>query len=288
MKKLTPSSSTAVPASLETLVSQGKPASASTINQGTLVPADAAFDGDYGTFWTASDGQFPQWLQVDLGRIYELSGIEQTFYNENDWNYAIEGSTDGQSWQRLIDRTGAPVYGTKFIERVSGKARYVRLMATGSSNDWASSKEFKVYAKINSAAAVRSTAYLVDDRERTINKVPSGTSVQQFMDDVVPSVNASMRLLLADGATEVTQGSVGNGMILSVASEDGSTVRSYTVQTVSNKGVNLARTATVTVSSVENEFYSAANLIDGNNDTLTWSGWAAKLFRRGSSWISAA
>ncbi len=278
VKKLTPSPSTLVPASLETLVSQGKPASASTINQGTLVPADAAFDGDYGTFWTAADGQFPQWLQVDLGKIYELSGIEQTFYNANDWNYAIEGSTDGQSWQRLIDRTGAPVYGTKFAERVSGKARYVRLLATGSSNDWASSTEFKVYAKINSAAAVRSTAYLVDDRERTVSKVPAGTSVQQFMDDVVPSVNASMRLLLADGVTEVTQGSVGNGMTLSVESEDGSTVRSYTVQTVSNKGVNLARTAAVTVSSVENEFYSAANLIDGNSDTLTWSGWAAKLF----------
>jgi len=278
VRKLTPTGQPIAPAALTTLVSQGKTASASSINQGTLVPADAAFDGDEGTFWTASGGQFPQWLQVDLGKPYELARIEQTFYNLNEWNYKLEGSLDGQAWFGLIDRTGAAVHGTKFVEYVSGTARYVRLTITDSSNDWASSKELKVYAKINAAAALRSTAYLVDDRELTISKVPTGTPLQDFIGNVVPSLNGQLRIYQADGVTEAAQGGIGNGMIAAVTSEDGATTRSYTIHTVSNKGINLARNATVAVSSVENSYYAAANINDGNNDTLTWSGWAAKEF----------
>ncbi|WP_161790156.1 discoidin domain-containing protein, partial [Streptacidiphilus carbonis] len=56
-----------------TLLSQGKPATASSTENATF-PASAAVDGDTGTRWSSAFSD-PQWIQVDLGAESSLSQV---------------------------------------------------------------------------------------------------------------------------------------------------------------------------------------------------------------------
>ena len=70
---LTPTGATAPAQAAPTLLSQGKPATASsTENAGT--PASAAVDGNTGTRWSSAFSD-PQWLQVDLGARATISQV---------------------------------------------------------------------------------------------------------------------------------------------------------------------------------------------------------------------
>src|SRR4051812_14207513 len=61
----------------DSLISQGKPATASSVeNAGT--PASAAFDGNAGTRWASAFAD-PQWIQVDLGAAATISQVVLTW-----------------------------------------------------------------------------------------------------------------------------------------------------------------------------------------------------------------
>lgn len=126
------------------LLSLRRPVTASTANN----PASGATDGDPGTVWVASGPEFPQWIIVDLGRPVLLASVEQTFNNADEWKYTIDGSTDGSTWETLVDETANTAERTAVSHPVSGEARYVRLTVTGAKAvwpNWASSTEFSVY-----------------------------------------------------------------------------------------------------------------------------------------------
>jgi hypothetical protein len=76
----------------------------------------------------------------------------------------------------------------------------------------------------------------------------------------------------------VTSGAIGDGMLLSVTSQDEARTRVYTIRTTADRGENFARTADASASSTESSSYHVDNVIDGNNSTETWSGWAANIF----------
>jgi hypothetical protein len=70
---LTPAGATTPAQAAPTLLSQGRPATASsTENAGT--PASAAVDGNTGTRWSSAFAD-PQWLQVDLGATSTVSKV---------------------------------------------------------------------------------------------------------------------------------------------------------------------------------------------------------------------
>jgi len=96
--------------------------------------ASLAVDGradDAGAHW-ASEGPAPQWLQVDLGKIYPISFINLITYWDGaryyQWN--AEVSVDGQSWTKVLDFSDnkAPAtakgYSGKFAR---AEARYIRI-----------------------------------------------------------------------------------------------------------------------------------------------------------------
>lgn len=107
-----------------------------------------AVDGLQWTQWTAPSAA-NQWLSVDLGSIYSLSTIRQTFAetDNSNYKYKIEGSTDNSTWTTLVDRTGTGVNTSATIfENVSGSYRYLKLTVVGvTNNHWINSKEFEVY-----------------------------------------------------------------------------------------------------------------------------------------------
>ena len=81
-----------------------KPVTASMDETGH--PAKSAVDGvvDREVFWNA--GPAPQWLQVDLQKVYKLNRINVVMYwdSRRFYQYTIEVSVDGKNWKQVVDR----------------------------------------------------------------------------------------------------------------------------------------------------------------------------------------
>jgi len=107
--------------------------------------AEMAFDGNEDTRYCASSSSLPQKLMIDLEDVYDIGAIYMFFEQKSDWDYTLETSLDGITWdiyaqpgsQRLVDVT----------ETKDAEARYVRLTVNGTTDGaWASVWEMKVYS----------------------------------------------------------------------------------------------------------------------------------------------
>jgi hypothetical protein len=127
----------------ETLLSQGRPATASS-QEGDGYAPSAAVDGNLtGTRW-ASRWSDPQWFQVDLGQRSDLSRVVLTWEGAYGKSYQIQASDNGTDWRILKSVTGGDG-GTDEIA-VSGSGRYVRMLGTERSGGYGYSLwEFQVY-----------------------------------------------------------------------------------------------------------------------------------------------
>ena len=103
-----------------------------------------AFDEDIRTYWSASSGNVGEWLQIDLGRICNVRGVQVNFYeSETTFNmgrarqfvtkYTIEQSVDGKHWLMLVDRSNQTKdYTHDYIELPNNTmARYLRVTNCG-------------------------------------------------------------------------------------------------------------------------------------------------------------
>ncbi|MGA5526633.1 discoidin domain-containing protein [Streptomyces pseudogriseolus] len=127
----------------ETLLSQGRPATASS-QEGDGYAPSAAVDGNLtGTRW-ASRWSDPQWFQVDLGQRSDLSRVVLTWEGAYGRSYRIQASDDGTDWRTLKTVTGGDG-GTDELA-VTGPGRYVRMLGTERSGGYGYSLwEFQVY-----------------------------------------------------------------------------------------------------------------------------------------------
>lgn len=128
-----------------TVLSEGKSA---TLNG---ADASASVDGDYTTAAANTDAdltkRWPATWQVDLGKEYPLSGLEISSYimngSEGWYPYTVYGSTDGENFTEILDRTAKPDAANKAdfgftAETLSGTYRYVRVIfqAPYTQNNW--------------------------------------------------------------------------------------------------------------------------------------------------------
>ncbi|MFB8028035.1 MULTISPECIES: discoidin domain-containing protein [unclassified Streptomyces] len=127
----------------ETLLSQGRPATASS-QEGEAFGASAAVDGNLtGTRW-ASQWSDPQWIQVDLGSKQNVSRVVLTWEAAHAKNYELQVSDNGTDWRSLKTVTGSDG-GTDDVA-VSGAGRYVRMLGTARPGGYGYSLwEFQVY-----------------------------------------------------------------------------------------------------------------------------------------------
>src|SRR3954466_12136603 len=110
-----------------TLLSQGKPATAST-EGGSGYAASFAVDGNTGTRWASVRKADPQWLAVDLGGAAQISEITLLWGASCATAYQLQTSADGKTWTSIYSTTtGAG--GTEDIT-VNGTGRYVRMYGT--------------------------------------------------------------------------------------------------------------------------------------------------------------
>lgn len=134
------------------LLSQDRPSCASLGAEAPNEPAKA-FDGSYQTAFAAIEKskKWPFDLIVDLEQVCDLKNIQISWYickgSEGYYTYTVDGSTDGEHWTKLLDRTDksddsiSKTYGFN-SDMLTGTARYVRLHVTNATlqnnpnNNW--------------------------------------------------------------------------------------------------------------------------------------------------------
>lgn len=124
------------------LLSQGRPATASSVESSDYTPASAAFDGDLRTRWSSAFSD-PQWIQVDLRERAALDRVELVWESAYATTYRVEVSDDASTWTTLHATTRGDG-GTDVLD-VDGAGRYVRLVSTARSGGYGNSLwEFRV------------------------------------------------------------------------------------------------------------------------------------------------
>jgi hypothetical protein len=126
----------------QTLLSQGKPATASS-TEGAGTPASAAVDGDSNTRWSSAFSD-PQWLQVDLGATDTVSQVVLTWETAYAKAFQIQVSPDATTWTTIYSTTTG-TGGTQTLP-VNGSGRFVRMLGTARATGYGYSLwEFQVF-----------------------------------------------------------------------------------------------------------------------------------------------
>jgi hypothetical protein len=105
-------------------LASGRPVEASSYS-GAGTEARLAVDGDSGTRWV-SEADEPEWISVDLGRLWSVSRVELDWHSGYADLYRIEVSSDNQSW-RTVYSTRVSTGGNEKLSFSATPARYVRM-----------------------------------------------------------------------------------------------------------------------------------------------------------------
>lgn len=126
----------------ETLLSQGKPTTASSV-EGPFNAAQAT-DGNLGTRW-GSEFSDPQWIEIDLESAHNIREIVLVWEAAFGSAYNIQGSLDGANWTTLVTQNNG-AGGVEVFDDLSGSYRYIRLNGTTRGTPWGYSLfEFEVW-----------------------------------------------------------------------------------------------------------------------------------------------
>ncbi len=126
-------------------IAVGRPvrASSSLVKDGATAP-EAAVDGRPETRWS-SEFSDPQWLAVDLGSVVRVSRVELLWDPAFGQRYAIQVSTDGQTWTDVY-QTSTGRGGTETVRFKSVEARWVRYAGQTRGTVYGHSlREFRVF-----------------------------------------------------------------------------------------------------------------------------------------------
>ncbi|GAB7052324.1 discoidin domain-containing protein [Catenuloplanes indicus] len=110
-----------------------RPITASSVESGTW-PATAAVDGDEATRWGSEFQADPQWIRVDLGEVWSISGVEIVWERAFAQAFHVEVSVDGSTWTRVHDTT-AGHEGLVSFSAGQTAGRYVRITGTARSTE---------------------------------------------------------------------------------------------------------------------------------------------------------
>ena len=124
------------------LISQGRPATASSAESAAMGAA-AAVDGNTGTRWSSAFSD-PQWIQVDLGATATITQVTLQWEAAYARSFQIQVSADASAWTTVYSTTT----GTGGVQdlNVSGSGRYVRMYGTQRSTPYGYSLyEFQVF-----------------------------------------------------------------------------------------------------------------------------------------------
>ncbi len=157
------------------LLSQGRPAYASTVNGGDV--ATRATDDDINTAWGAAWNIDHQWIDIDLGTQAEISRVVLSWQSPNTFasQYRIQVSDDEINWQTIYTQDNGmggvrvpDVNGNDYCVEdltVSGSGRYVRMYAVKCITGYGVAlRDFKVYGTGGAVLPPKDTVNLALNR----------------------------------------------------------------------------------------------------------------------------
>jgi uncharacterized protein YndB with AHSA1/START domain len=154
-----------------TLLSQGKPATASSV-ENAATTASAAVDGNTGTRWSSAFSD-PQWLQVDLGASATISQVVLTWEAAYASSFQVQVSGTGTGGWTNIFSTTTGTGGTQTVN-VAGTGRFVRMNGTARSTVYGYSLfEFQVYGSFTGGCGTANAAL---NRPATASSVENAAS----------------------------------------------------------------------------------------------------------------
>ena len=155
-----------------TLISQGRPATASSTENATF-PASAAFDGNTGTRWSSAFSD-PQWIQVDLGATATISQVVLNWEAAYARSFQIQVSATGTGGWTNIFSTTTGTGGVQTLN-VSGSGRFVRMNGTVRATVYGYSLfEFQVIGEFSPTGGC-STANAAQGRPATASSTENAT-----------------------------------------------------------------------------------------------------------------
>ncbi|HEY8464448.1 MAG TPA: cellulose binding domain-containing protein [Bacillota bacterium] len=101
----------------------GKPVWVSSVESNSY-PGSNAVDGDLATRWSSGSSD-PQYLTVDLGRVYAINRVILCWENAYGRQYKLQVSDDGNNWTDLYTEYNGD--GETDDLAVTGSGRYVRI-----------------------------------------------------------------------------------------------------------------------------------------------------------------
>jgi hypothetical protein len=162
-----------------TLLSQGKPTTASSVeNAGT--PAANATDGNTGTRWSSAFSD-PQWLEVDLGATASISQVVLNWEAAYATGFQIQTSNDNSTWTSIYSTTT----GTGAIQtlNITGTGRYVRMYGTTRATQYGYSLwEFQVYGTIGGSGGCSTTNAALNKPATASSTENAGTPASAAVD----------------------------------------------------------------------------------------------------------
>ena len=164
-----------------TLLSQGKPTTASSLENATFTAADAT-DGNTGTRWSSAFSD-PQWLEVDLGASASISQVVLQWETAYATAFQIQTSTDNVNWTSIYSTTTG-TGGTQTLN-VTGTGRYVRMYGTARATQYGYSLwEFQVYGTIGGSTGCSTT-------DAALNKTATASSLENAGDPASAAVDGN-------------------------------------------------------------------------------------------------
>src|SRR5882757_4426339 len=182
----------------ETLLSQGRPALASSVESASF-PAAAAVDGNNGTRWASSFAD-NQWLQVDLGSAQAVNRVLLRWEAAYASGFQIQTSTNATNWTTIQTTTNGTGGEQSLV--VNGNGRYVRVLITQRATQWGASLfEFQVYGGTpGGGPIVRVAEFLADcafthglpDDPIVFPNLPGASHMHSFFGATVTNANTTV------------------------------------------------------------------------------------------------
>lgn len=124
---------------------------ASSVSAPVSAPSKS-IDGDNTTYWCASSGDMPQWIQYDLGESRKIGFINMYMVGgTSSVSYQLEGSDDGDNWSLITeeaDRKTINKGGLSLVEILTDcNYQYLKLTFHDVQGNWPTMSEFEVYSE---------------------------------------------------------------------------------------------------------------------------------------------
>jgi hypothetical protein len=177
-------------------LSQGKPATASSLESAAF-PASNAVDGNAGTRWSSTFAD-PQWLQVDLGSTQTISQVVLNWEAAYASAFTIQTSPNGSTWTNISPVTAGQA-GVQTLN-VTGSGRYVRMNGTTRATPYGYSLwEFQVFGTGTTPTLPTSDT---PDLGSNVRIFEAGTAAATIQSAVDSAFNAQLRSPTAQFGTQ--------------------------------------------------------------------------------------